>query len=268
MLKKTIKRLLNPSEISFPFILWAFLSAVSTSFFSNIVSDIFGNFYSLFISGFLMLLLVFLLITLETVKERKLKKSLSSSINSRKLTGDYKGLMAFVSENKLKDDKKREYVENVIKGIKDYKRTNDVSEIAKISGIGHTFRALDYHLKTGKLRYCWLIYSDQSGINVDLIKSFFEIVKGNAIKPEFVKINDPNNSKNIKKIIDNLYENLPDDLKETDVIADITAGNKPMTAAMVLSCLNPDRNLEYIEQSEKKELIEVNISPKFKGVEL
>ncbi|WP_269849651.1 hypothetical protein [Methanosarcina horonobensis] len=83
-----------------------------------------------------------------------------------------------------------------------------------------------------------------------------------------MRINDPNNSKHIKEIIDEIYDDLPSDLRETDIVADITAGNKPMTAAMVLSCLNSDRGLEYIEQSNKNELIEVNISPKFKGVEL
>jgi len=32
--------------------------------------------------------------------------------------------------------------------------------------------------------------------------------------------------------------------------------------------LNSNRNIEYIEQSEKNELIEVYISPKFTGIEL
>ena len=52
-----------------------------------------------------------------------------------------------------------------------------------------------------------------------------------------MKIDDSNESKHIKEIIDGIYKDLPTDLKETDIIADITAGNKPMTAAMVLSCL-------------------------------
>ena len=105
-------------------------------------------------------------------------------------------------------------------------------------------------------------------MNVDVVKNFFDIVTKNAIKIEFVKITNSNDSKHIKEIIDGIYNDLPFDLRENDIIADITAGNKPMTAAMVLSCLNSDRDIEYIEQSEKKELIEVNISPKLKGVEL
>lgn len=44
--------------------------------------------------------------------KKKLRKLIDSSINSRKLRGEYKGLIAFVSDNKEKGDKeKREYLE-------------------------------------------------------------------------------------------------------------------------------------------------------------
>lgn len=268
MSNKVIRKLLNPNEVNIPFFLYSLLFAVSINFFSNILSDNLGDSRSLLLSGFLMSLLIFLLIIHEKIKERYMEEFIDSSIVNKKLGGEYKGLIAFVSDNKIKGDKeKREYLEKCKKEIRSYKETSNVDEIAGIRGIGQTFRALDYHLKTGKLRHCWLIYSDQSGINVDVIKSFFEIVTGNAIKPEFAKIKNPNESKDIKEIIDGIYRDLPADLKETDIIADITAGNKPMTAAMVLSCLNSDRNIEYIEQSEN-ELIEIHISPRFTGVEL
>ena len=204
----------------------------------SILSYKIGNLQSLLIIVLLILCLILTFVAFERRNDKKLRKLIDSSIDSRKLQGEYKGLIVFVSDNKEKGDKeKREYLEKCKKDILSYKETNNVENIAGIRGIGQTFRALDYHLKTGELRHCWLIYSDQSGINVDVIKSFFEIVTGNAIKPKFVKIDDSNESKHIKEIIDGIYKDLPTDLKETDIIADITAGNKPMTAAMVLSCL-------------------------------
>ncbi|AKB78444.1 hypothetical protein MSHOH_1961 [Methanosarcina horonobensis HB-1 = JCM 15518] len=268
MSNKVARKLLNTNELV-PFLIWSGLFAIFINLLSNILSYNIGNFQSVLIIVFLFLCLILLFVAFEKRNEKKLRKLIDSSINSRKLRGEYKGLIAFVSDNKEKGDKeKREYLEKCKKDIKNYKETGNVETIAGIRGIGQTFRALDYHLKTGKLRHCWLIYSDQSGVNLDVVKSFFEIVTENAIKPEPVRINDPNNSKHIKEIIDEIYDDLPSDLRETDIVADITAGNKPMTAAMVLSCLNSDRGLEYIEQSNKNELIEVNISPKFKGVEL
>lgn len=269
MPNKIGRKLLNPNEVNGSFFLYSLLFAVSINFFSNILSDHLGDYKSLLLSGFLMSLLIFLLIIHEKIKERYMKEFIDSSIENKKLGDEYKGLIAFVSESKIKGDKeKREYLENCRKDIRSYIETSNVDEIASIRGIGQTFRALDYHLKTRKHRHCWLIYSDQSGVNVDVIKSFFEIVTGNLIKPIFLKIDDPNDSKHIKEIIDSIYKDLPDDLEDTDIIADITAGNKPMTVAMVLSCLNSDRNIEYIEQSEKNELIEVHISPRFTGIEL
>jgi hypothetical protein len=100
------------------------------------------------------------------------------------------------------------------------------------------------------------------------LEHFFKKITKDSKKPTFIKIDDPNNSKHIKGKIDDIYNNLPDSLKATDIIADITAGNKPMTAGMILSCLHSDRNLEYIEQSKNRTLIEIDIKPKVVGVEL
>ena len=168
-------------------------------------------------------------------------------------------MIVFVSDPPrgiTKDEWLNECKDQINSAIANY----NISEVAQIIGIGQTFKAINHHL--GELKYCWLIYSDQSDVNVDIIKYFFEKVTKKDLKPKLVKINDSNDSKHIKETIDNIYDNLPDGVKVTDVIADITAGNKPMTAGMVLSCLDPKRNIEYIEQSKKRALIEVDISPK------
>lgn len=67
---------------------------------------------------------------------------------------------------------------------------------------------------------------------------------------------------NIKETIDRIYADLPKKaLKSTDVIADITPGNRPMIAAIILSCIHSDRNIEYVEQSTERKLIEIEITP-------
>jgi hypothetical protein len=252
MLNEVTRKILNTNKLSIHFLLWSMLLAIFINLISNLLSYKVGNFQGILIIVFLILCLIILLIVFEKKNEKKLRKLMYSSIDSMKLQGEYKGLIAFVSDNREKGEKeKREYLEKCKREIRNYKETGNIEIVTNLRGIGQTFRALDYHLKTGKLRHCWLIYSDQSCVNMDVVESFFETVTGNTIEPEAVKIKDPNSIKHIKKIIDKIYSDFSSDLKETDIIADITARNKPMTTAMVLSCLNSDRGLEYIEQSEK-----------------
>lgn len=266
MSNKVFKNLFIPNQVTVPFVLWSFLLAVSLNFLSNILSNSFGDSKSLKFSIILSILLISALFIHENMNERKMKKFIDSSIEGREIEGKYKGLIAFVSECRAQDE--IQYFKECLEKIKRYKETKNVTELAGIPSIGQTFKALDYHLKTGDLRHCWLIRSDQSGVNVDVMKVFFEIITGDAVKPHFVKIDYPNDSKHIKKKIDEIYNDLPEGVKEINVIADITAGNKPMTAAMVVACFYSDRKLEYIEQSADKNLIEVAISPKVTHVEL
>lgn len=266
MSSRILKDLFIPNQVTVPFILWSFLLAVSLNFLSNILSESYGDSKSLKFSVILLILIISILVIHEYMNERKMKGLIDSSIEGQKIEGKYKGLIAFVSECKAQDKKK--YLKECTESIKKYKQTKNVDELAGIPSIGQTFKALDYHLKTGDLRHCWLIYSDQSGINVDVMEVFFEIITGDAVKIDFRKIDYPNESKHIKEKIDQIYNDLPEGVKEKDIIADITAGNKPMTAAMVVACYNPNRKLEYIEQSVDKKLIEVVISPKVTYVDL
>ena len=207
-------------------------------------------------------------------KRREQLKSLDmdSLISSKELEfkRKYRGLIAFISDPpppRIKDeDAKADWVKECKDEIDRSIKSQDITEVSKISGIGQTFKAINHHI--GKLTHCWLIFSPQSGVNVDIINYFFEKITNKSITPNFVKIDDPNDSKHIKEKIDSIYKNLPGDFKATDIIADITAGNKPMTTGMILSCLHSERNIEYIEQSERRALIEVDIRPKLTGVEL
>ncbi len=96
----------------FLFLIWSGLFAIFINLLSNILSYNIGNFQSVLIIVFLFLCLILLFVAFEKRNEKKLRKLIDSSINSRKLRGEYKGLIAFVSDNKEKGDKeKREYLE-------------------------------------------------------------------------------------------------------------------------------------------------------------
>ena len=269
---KTLEEILNPREV--PILLISFFFAQSANLFTNIISKNVGDIVGLGMNMFLWFLIILGIILHTGLKKKRHKKieslSMDSSISSKVLKEKYKGLIAFVSGPppvRVKDEKAtEEWVKECKETIDRSIASGNITEATDIQRIGQTIKAINFHVE--KLTHCWLIKSDQSGVNVDILEYFFKKITNNSKKPEFVKIDDPNNSKHIKEKIDVLYNNLPDGLKATDIIADITAGNKPMTSGMILSCLHSDRNLEYIEQSKNRTLIEIDIKPKLVGVEL
>lgn len=133
-------------------------------------------------------------------------------------------------------------------------------EVEEISGIGSIFKAINHHL--GEINHCWLIHTKDSDINIQIIRYFFQKVLNDAFKPDFVEILDPNDPKLINEQIEEIYNDLPDDITATEIISDITSGTKPMTSGMIIACLNGDHKIEYVEQSEKADLIEIDLSPK------
>ena len=263
---ETLDDMLNPKEVTFLF--WTFVLTQVANLSTNIFSESIGNVVSLIFNLIVLILIIFVIIVHRYLKKRrkeKIESCFSSLIDTNILLKKYKGLIMFVS-NPPFNKKNDEWFNECKLLIDSAVEKHIITEVSEIKGIGQTFKAINHH--ANELKYCWLIFSDQSGINVNIIQYFFEKVTKKSLKPILVKINDPNDSKHIKEKIDNIYNNLPEDIKVTDVISDITAGTKPMTAGMILSCLHSDRNMEYIEQSPKRNLIEVNISYKFGGMEL
>lgn len=269
---KTLEELINPKGVPYWFISLVIAQSINLS--TNIVSKNIGDEIGLVLNIFVLLLIILgiIIYVRQKKKSHEQLKSLDidSSISGKELQIEYKGLIAFVSDpprHRIKDeDAKADWVKECKDKIDRSIKSQDITEVSKISGIGQTFKAINHHI--GKLTHCWLIFSPQSGVNVDIIDYFFEKITNKSLTPNFVKIDDPNDSKHIKEKIDSIYKNLPGNLEATDIIADITAGNKPMTAGMILSCLHSERNIEYIEQSERRALIEVDIRPKLTGVEL
>ena len=250
-------------RVLFALILLEILKSTMINLFTNLVSARVGDGLGWAISSVLFILIILVMFTHSKVKSDRYKKlkttRITNSITLKKVT-QYKGLIAFISEPPKKKNED-EWLTECKTEIDRARKSQDFTALVDLPSIGQTIRAINHHF--GELKYCWLIHSEQSGVNVGILDYFFKQIAKGSIDVKFMKIQDPNNSKQIKEIIDNIYDKLPTDLKVNQVIADITAGNKPMTAGMVLSCTDPDRDIEYVEQSEKNELIQIEIYPKF-----
>ncbi len=209
------------------------------------------------------ILIIIITIFIIKLRDKLSRKEIKNTIDSRKLKDQYKGLIAFISEPPKKyidsPESKMKWISTNKDIIKQFATTKNSAQVVDIQGIGTIFKAFIHHSE--RLNHCWLIHSKQSAINVELVDYFLKEVFRNKIQPEFIEITNPDDCKLINEVINNIYEKLPGGLTEKDVISDITAGNKPMTAGMIISCLPPQRKIEYVEQSEK-ELIEIEINAK------
>jgi hypothetical protein len=253
---EAVEKLLMPSKrFIWFFLIWTILLAITASLFANVMSRYSLELIALFVAVIL-LILIFVF----------MKKRVQVNYQQLEKTKRYKGLIAFVSEppkDFMKNNEAKEEWFNKCKNIIENFVSNgktDSSPLDKISGIGPIFKAINHHSEV--LSHCWLIHTDNSDINVKIIKYFTKIVFNDSIKPDFVRIPDPNNPKLINETIEEIYTNLPKDINAADIISDITSGTKPMTAGMIISCLNGYHKIEYVEQSEKADLIEIDLSPK------
>jgi hypothetical protein len=260
---EAVEKLVMPSRrFIWVFLIWTILLAIAASLFANVMSRYSLELKALFVSVVLLIsIFVFIMYYLQ-----KMKKRILFNYKPLAKTNRYKGLIAFVSEppkDFIKNNEAKEdwfnNCKNIIDGFVSSGKKNS-NALEKILGIGPIFKAINHHSEV--LSHCWLIHTDNSDINVKIIKYFFKMALNDSIKPDFVRISDPNNPKLINETIEEIYTNLPEDINAADIISDITSGTKPMTAGMIISCLNGYHKIEYVEQSEKADLIEIDLSPK------
>lgn len=103
-------------------------------------------------------------------------------------------------------------------------------------------KAFAYHQPV--LSHCWLIATNNS---LEVAREFQE-KHAQPGKRFFIKVlSDEFSWEECKKIIDEIYANLPEGLKPTDVITDFTGLTKPASAGAILACLSPDRPLQYVQ---------------------
>ncbi len=242
------------------YLLFVILIGSLASSISTVSGIILTNELSLFLQ-IIVILTIIVTIFIIKMRDKLNRNEIKNTIDSRKLKDQFKGLIAFISEppKKLVDEpeSKMRWIATNKEIIKQFAATKNSTQVVDIQGIGPIFKAIIHNSE--KLNHCWLIHSKQSAINIELINYFFKEVLNNNIKPEFIEIGNPDNCKLINEVVNNIYDKLPKGITEKDVISDITSGNKPMTTGMIISCLPPQRRIEYVEQREK-ELIEIEIN--------
>lgn len=168
----------------------------------------------------------------------------------------YKGLIVSISMIKNKGDliNRISSARNLIKNKQD---TKELELLFEERGIGQTFRAIIYHLNS--LEVCWLLYTEQSSEAKEIVDYFIDQFKP-TVNKKYVLIKDPFNLKCIRKIVQDIYANeiRKSNLKEKEVISDITGGTTPMSGAIIIECSSSaDRDMQYTNQNENPELIDI-----------
>jgi len=112
------------------------------------------------------------------------------------------------------------------------------------------------------LEKCWVIAGDEDAVNGSLanalsLKDVFKEELGK--KPDggrdFFEIkkligDETDNPSAVYDVVENIFSNLPEGMKETDVISDYTGGKKSMSAGMVLACARPSRDLQILKPNK------------------
>lgn len=237
--------------------LFTVISMAIVTFLTNVLSSWLGNFIC-FLLCIICISFIYMLYNYYDKEKKRIKVVAWTKSNA--LVDRYKGFISFVSAPPRNKEGKAWFEEAKI-AIDNALESSDYSAVTDLQSIGQTLKAIHHHLP--KLKECWLLHSDDSIMNVEIIKYFLRRHINSFYEPNLILINNPNDSDEMKSKIDAIFDKLPDGLKASDVIADITVGNKPMTAAMILSCMS-GRNIEYVEQSPEKKIIMIEIDPKYK----
>ncbi len=191
----------------------------------------------------------------DEIKREKIKNraKLKANPTSEDLQIKYKAAIFLIS--RISEPKQN--ILNKINAVRDINDNERLRKVYEIRGIGQTFRAITHHI--GELRYCWLLCSEDVKESKELIEYFIKKFSENTVLIYLVKIDDPFKVEETFKEINKIYGDKIKDcmLTENDVIADLTGGTSIMSCAMILSCLSPDRKMEYMLQNEERTLIEI-----------
>jgi len=127
-----------------------------------------------------------------------------------------------------------------------------VIAIASIGpGIDTARKAIEYHLP--QLEKAWLICSDGGGQSSKPLALALKVELESTINlpPDIIElvplpVNEFEHPEAVKNAIEKIYENLPENFSEKDVIIDLTGGRKLTTAGAFLAGLPKGRHLEVI----------------------
>ena len=99
--------------------------------------------------------------------------------------------------------------------------------------------AIEWHLP--KLECCWLICSEQTSRNAQELRQEYP----QQCSPALVVIDDVNDPIEFQTKINDIYQQLPSDWQESDIVADYTGMTAHASVGMALACFNTDRSLQY-----------------------
>lgn len=133
----------------------------------------------------------------------------------------------------------------------------------KDSPIGSILKAMEHHRRF--LHHCWLIASKDSDPYFKSLgiacKKFFPHVE--LHEPEWVndvygKVDEVYNATH--RMFDRCESETNKELTAKDVITDVTGGTKIMSIAVAMACLDIDRKIQYMEQRNRKEFYEIDVT--------
>lgn len=115
-----------------------------------------------------------------------------------------------------------------------------------LSKPGPELDIIDWHGRNGALKHCWLIITPQvRGEAADKLGDLMQRIQDRNALPHPIEVDDA-----LK--VDQLYATMTEVLREAGgtrgaapLIADITSGNKPMTAGLLLACLEQGVPMQY-----------------------
>jgi hypothetical protein len=113
---------------------------------------------------------------------------------------------------------------------------------------GTSTHAIEYHLQEGALKHCWLI---ASGASLPIAEKLWDQYQDRVVDVhwgEHYMVDADEMQDTYDMVTRILEEEVPAvGLNRADVIADITGGQKPMTAGMALACLAKRQQMQYMK---------------------
>ena len=134
--------------------------------------------------------------------------------------------------------------------------------ILLVSRVESAMHTVQYHKDKGKLKRVWLIpsnnkekeYFGSSSKNKanEIIKACDKI----SIDAKIAQEVSPADAQETFDAVRRIYRNSSKyNMEPIEIIADFTGGTKPMTLGMIMACLPPERQLEYVSfNAETKEM--------------
>jgi hypothetical protein len=118
--------------------------------------------------------------------------------------------------------------------------------------------SIQYHKDKGKLERVWLIPSSDAEIerfgssSRDIANNIIKACKNFGINAEAIAEVSPADAQDTFDAVRRIYRNASTyGLEPIDIGADFTGGTKPMTLGMIMACLPPERELEYVSYNNK-----------------